>query len=222
MGMIFHPSEPDNIFPDTESHLGGIPFFTDNDKWPTCPHCSEDMQFFLQLNEVTKEKKNILRTYYKCDCKLDTFEPIIHILEYHNPDMKFSVSPDNKSKKAHYTEITFEPAWSIPHWNLLSETAPEIYEDILTECKHNPEVAEDYYNSIRWNTNCITSEPYCLIAGYPQFITDPIIPKCTCCKEPMKFQFQLDTLDQKHINWNDGALYCFACEKTNTIYFRIN
>ncbi|MDU9693693.1 DUF1963 domain-containing protein [Priestia aryabhattai] len=211
-----------NEEPNNESHLGGYPYFTNDDKWPTCSECKKEMIFFMQLREVTSDGNVVLRTYYQCSCELENFIPIINTIEYHNPSMEHCVKTQLGPKTLPFVEIKYEPSWSIPNWALLPLYNKEMHDQILTMHNDNNEQAEDYYESLRWNENYLATEPYSLISGYPEFISDPKVFKCQCCKKPTEFVFQLDTDEEFQISWNSGVLYCFRCPNTRTLYFTIN
>lgn len=220
LNMLFLKYE--NSEPNDGSHLGGHPYFTNDDKWPTCHKCGNDMSFFMQLREVTSEGKIILRVFYNCRCQIENYEPIINVIEYHNPKMENCIKTDKNPKVSPFVEIKLEPSWSIPNWALLPYYDQDMYKQILSMHNNDTEQAEDYYDSLRWNENYLATEPYSLISGYPEFISDPKVFKCHCCKNPTEFVFQLDTDDDFQVDWNGGVLYCFRCPKTQTLYFYIN
>ncbi|MCK2000110.1 DUF1963 domain-containing protein [[Brevibacterium] frigoritolerans] len=204
------------------SHLGGHPYFTHNDVWPTCQKCRTNMAFFMQLREVTNEGKVILRAFYQCSCQMQNFEPIINVMEYHNPNMEYCIKVNVESKVSPFVDIKLEPSWSIPNWALLPLYDPALYNQLLAVHNNDVELAEDYYDALRWNENYLATEPYSLISGYPEFISDPKVFKCHCCNDETEFVFQLDTDEEFQLDWNGGVLYCFRCPRTKTLYFTIN
>lgn len=211
-----------NTDPNEGSHLGGSPYITSEDKWPTCPRCEKNMVFFMQLREVGSDGNVILKVFYSCSCQIENFEPTISVIEYLNPNSERCIKLQEGPKTLPYVEIRLEPSWSLPNWPLLPFYDQVIHTQIMSMHNDNAELAEDYYDGLRWDENYLATEPYSLISGYPEFISDPKVVKCKCCNKVTEFVFQLDTDEEFQINWNGGVLYCFRCPKTKTLFFIIN
>lgn len=221
LNMLFLEMKIDE--PNVDSHLGGLPYFTENDTWPTCEKCEKDMTFLMQLRQLNEDGSITLTVLYNCHCQVDHYDPQIKVYEYHNPDIERSIKINKSPKKIPYVAINLEPSWSLPHWNLLPLYNQEGYKAILSHHNGDKQLSEDWYESIRWNENFLAIEPFSLIKGYPEFSTSPKIVKCNCCNKPTEFVFQLDSFEDYNINWkNGGILYCFRCRTTNTYYFIIN
>ncbi|MGF7535709.1 DUF1963 domain-containing protein [Bacillus mexicanus] len=221
LNMLFLETKVDN--PNVDSHLGGLPYFTENDTWPTCDKCKKDMIFLMQLRQLNQDNSVVLTVLYHCRCQVEHYDPQIKVYEYENPDIKRSITVNKSEKVLPYVAIRFEASWSLPHWNLLPLYNQEGYKAILSYHKGDKQLSEDWYESIRWNENFLATEPYSLIKGYPEFSASPKIVKCNCCNKTTDFVFQLDSYDDYKITWKDGEiLYCFRCPRTNTYYFIIN
>lgn len=220
MSMLFFKYE--NEKPNISSHLGGHSFITKDDKWPTCHKCDKNMTFFMQLREITKDGNVVLKVFYNCRCEIENYQPIINVIEYDNPRMDQSILVDKDITISPFVDIRLDPSWSIPSWSLLPFYNPIIHKEILSMHHNDTDLAEDYYEARRWNENYLATEPYSLINGYPEFISDPKLFKCHCCNKNTDFVFQLDTDDEFQIDWNGGILYCYQCPQTKTLYFTIN
>lgn len=68
----------------TASKIGGYPYLRNHSDWPVCPHCSKNMQLFLQLNlqELpTKKSDGMIQLFYctnnnsDCESMGDAWSP---------------------------------------------------------------------------------------------------------------------------------------------------
>ncbi|MGN5650602.1 DUF1963 domain-containing protein [Bacillus sp. Brlt_9] len=220
LNMVF--LKYDSNEPSITSHLGGVPYITAKDLWPTCEKCRNKMTFFMQLREITKDENVILSTYYKCSCDLNNFEPHIQILEYENPRLEYCEVQDQGPEHLPFVEINFQASWSIPSWALLPKYDEDLYNKVMSMNDNDKDTAEDYYDSLRWNENYLATEPYSQFSGYPEFVATPKTIKCACCSKEAEFVFQLDSDDSLGIDWNSGILYCYKCPRTTIRHFIIN
>lgn len=213
--ILSYPEQTLTISLDT--HIGGKPYITKVDEWPVCTHCQKDMNFFFQLREVKENKEIKLMTFYKCDCQIKDFLPVLFIYEYD----KFSPSLVDVSKFTgrkfyEYQQVEFNNYWSLPNWKLLPKVDSELY-TLIKNNFDSVDDAEDYYNEQR--ASSIHSEydgevPFSFIKGYPEYLDKTHTIHCSCCNQETDFYFQLNSLPEIGLDFNELTLYCFKCPKT--------
>jgi hypothetical protein len=222
MEMFITPNKK-NTSVDLGSHFGGKPYIQKDAIWHTCPVCEEPMNFFFQFREILINKDVSLKTFFTCDCTLKSEnKPSISFTEYLNPEIEFhDESLLNGRHFSDYLEIEFIASLSVPHFGLLKKVNPELREFILKEIP-NTEDAESFYDNLRREGDYISDEPFTLAYGYPEYYEEPTkFYNCSCCKQPLDFYFQIDSIDRTFLNWNDSTLYCFVCPRSLTYHFTI-
>ena len=208
---------------DTESHIGGKPYFIKGDVWPICPVCKDEMNFFMQLRELDQEKNVSLKTFFNCNCTIKEYKPQISINEYLNPQDEL-IDEEGLSTREYddYVAIKLRPSWSAPAWSFLQGQNQVLYEEILRTFE-NQDDAEAYYDEQRLFNDYLPEDPFTSLFGYPEFFSDPLSSVvCGCCRQYTEFYFQIDSMPSQNINWNDGTLYCYRCPNTKTYFFLVN
>lgn len=205
--------------PELMSYIGGTPYFEENKKTPICRLCKKPMMFVFQLY-IPENNHNVLYSFFYCfECSQVNGNKGFEIVKSINPSLKKLTTNPNLKSDIPYAEFKFEPYWSIPDWESLHETYPDLALSISKEFK------EDSWGMYEQEREGILGDlafdSFSFYKGYPHFLNKPEFPKCDCCNQQMELWLQIDSYDDLGLVWDDfGCLHIFKC-KNNNEHFKI-
>ena len=195
-----------------ESKFGGLPYAEQNDIWPTCSGCNNELMFVAQLKHPQEKS---LHTFFYCfECfpwGLENQEIGQWLIRsYQNPDMKNYA----EIKPAHPDEHSItscscaeNSVQTLPDWEVLPSEASEIC------CAMNEDEPWEIYEQAASRCDCITDYAT-LIGGYPKWIQGETTKSCKLCHSEMEFFAQIDSEEEADLMWGDcGVVYLFRCSE---------
>ena len=183
--------------PATASKFSGAPWLSKRETWPRCPHCSQSMQLFLQLNltELPKEVghdfgQGLLQMFFCtnsqpcCDVECQGWQPFseCHLMRLVQPLQSASVQTHELVGAEDYF-----PAKTITSWREIDDYPRPC------ECNEHGVIVNDSDHDI-WDCLDYGTQGDKL-AGWPAWIQDVEYPNCRQCGRRMQMVFQLNSED---------------------------
>jgi uncharacterized protein YwqG len=198
------------------SKFSGIPLLDNNESWPKCANCHQEMQLFVQLNadELPAAAKQqafgngILQVFYctndeqQCEAECEAYFPFAKstLLRIINP-ANMVANTLNVSPVINAFEEKVIVAWKAsddyPNCDELDELGIELNDaeiDLLYE-RDYPKAGDK-------------------LLGWPAWVQGIEYPDCPDCGDRMKFIFQIDSEDNLDYMFGDvGCAHITQCEK---------
>ncbi len=189
----------------TASKFSGVPWLFPREAWPLCPHCSQPMQLFLQLNlaELPKDVGNdfgegLLQMFYctnslsRCIEEGQGWEPFsdCHFLRLVQPAPLMRVRTPERA----VVEDEF-PAKLITGWREIEDYPRPC------ECDEHGVILNDSDYEI-WLDYGTQGDK---LAGWPAWIQDVEYPNCRRCGQRMRLVFQLNSEQNLLYMFGDGG-----------------
>jgi uncharacterized protein YwqG len=197
------------------SKFSGIPLLDENEVWPCCGSCQQEMQLFLQLNadELPTEARQafgegILQVFYctndelVCESECEAYFPFAKstLLRIINPAnivaKKLTASPVNHAFKEKVI-VSWQASDDYPNDEELDDLGLDLSEDEV----------ETLYEQDFPKTGD-------KLLGWPYWIQGIEYPECPDCGDLMKLVFQIDSEDNLDYAFGDaGCAHITQCEK---------
>lgn len=197
-----------------DSKFAGIPALLNGEAWPSCPHCQQPLQLFLQLNakdllpEVDHNLDNgILQLFYctneatDCEVANEAYFPfadstLVRIIQTEGAEI---TSPTHSPVPQAFPEKT------IIGWFTKTDY-PNTDELATLGCELSDEEAKALYDK---------NYPQAgdKLLGWPYWIQGLEYPTCPECGETMQFLFQIDSEDNLPFMFGDaGCAHLTQCK----------
>jgi uncharacterized protein YwqG len=197
------------------SKFSGIPLLAENETWPTCGLCHQEMQLFVQLNasELPTEARHafgggILQVFYCtndeqiCESECEAYFPfakstLLRIVDPANIVAKTLTASPVIDAFEEKVIVSWKATDDYPNYEELDDLGIELNDaetDLLYE--------QDYPK---------TGDK---LLGWPAWIQGIEYPECPDCGDRMKLIFQLDSEDNLDYMFGDaGIAHVTQCEK---------
>ena len=210
------PTDLESLSP-VESHLGGPPFWPEDEPWPVCGQCDRPLTFVGQVRLDGEGAPRVgrakLLTFHYCfhclPCDADEasayrlrlYDDIDAVRQSQRPRPDAD-DPDHTRWAPVPCRITFEPVRSVPRWY---DAEPE-----LAGLDLGADPWETYLAAARAVAPAPNVESR--LGGYPDWVQGSDWPSCPECGRRMHLIWQLDSEPEARIMWGDtGRVYVFAC-----------
>ncbi|MEI6707832.1 MAG: DUF1963 domain-containing protein [Methylococcales bacterium] len=197
------------------SKFSGIPLLAENEVWPCCGLCQQEMQLFVQLNsdELPVEAQQafgggILQVFYCtnaeqiCEVKCEAYFPfakstLLRIIDPANLVAKnLTVSPVHHAFKEKVI-VSWQASDDFPNDEELDDLGLDLSEE---------EVESLYEHDFPKTGD--------KLLGWPYWIQGVEYPECPDCGDIMKLVFQIDSEDNLDYMFGDaGCAHITQCEK---------
>ncbi len=220
------------------SKFCGRPWLAIDEAWPTCPHCTEPLQLFLQLNlgdlpETIREEfgSGLLQVFH---CLADNCQAIGAYLNiYYGDRAPFLeqsaiirlVNPLGSGSTPPLPEILGEPYATLPaktiiDWQIIADYPDP--EELVAQVYGWHRLSEDLWDELveRCGINDLidyedqypTNEADKL-GGYPRWVQGMECPGCPVCSAPMRQVFQLASSNNLDYMFGDmGIAHVLQCQ----------
>lgn len=197
------------------SKFSGIPLLDKNEAWPTCAHCHQAMQLFVQLNanELPAEVRQmfgygLLQVFYctnyeqECEVECEAYFPfakstLLRVVEPSNMVAKIlDVSPVSNAFEEKVI-IAWQAIEDYPNSEELDQLGVE-----LSDSEGEMLYEQDYPKAGD------------KLLGWPAWVQGVEYPDCPDCGKRMKYIFQIDSEDNLAYMFGDvGCAHITQCEQ---------
>ncbi|PHS02986.1 MAG: hypothetical protein COA78_19665 [Blastopirellula sp.] len=198
-----------------ESKFGGLPYAEENDSWPCCPRCKNDLTFIVQLK--SKAEDTLFVFYYCVECfpwGLGDEEKGLWVAKFYTSTTMDRYALIQPSSELEYPvipcRITESDTTVLPDWDGVDSLSGKVT-DLCSEI--NEESPWEAFNEAIERSG--TLETFAsLLGGYPRHVQSEISCQCTKCNSEMEFFAQIDSEEEAGIMWGDvGLVYFFRCSE---------
>lgn len=207
--QAYSPECVSGNYSPTDSKFSGIPWLAKGEAWPTCKHCEQPMQLFLQLDlnnlppqYAGKFGDGLLQFFYcgtsephcEVECESWFYNDIAMLVRIVKPEGECG-SP------AESPVLNPFPPRTIKNWAALEPELPRV-EELVALVDLSDEEQDALYDS-EDDESFKGPASGDKLGGYPDWVQGPEYCECPECGAPTEHLFQIDSKCNLPYMWGD-------------------